>query len=88
METGQLRNSLELECVLLLSVSVNCDINQEVSLCSQYGAESCEMFTNVPQECPIMCKWCPCKNFLTSFIITPKEIVRKLFLYLCAVTLT
>lgn len=39
---------------------LNCTNIQEPSYClQQFGPASCEVYSNVPQMCPDMCKWCP-----------------------------
>ncbi|XP_053384400.1 cysteine-rich venom protein-like isoform X2 [Mercenaria mercenaria] len=38
---------------------LNCELNKEASWCNQYGVAGCKTYTNVPQECPLMCSWCP-----------------------------
>ncbi|KAL3842071.1 hypothetical protein ACJMK2_020136 [Sinanodonta woodiana] len=41
------------------SCSLNCTEIHDPNWCSQYGESGCSKYTNVPQECPSMCNWCP-----------------------------
>ncbi|XP_060556365.1 cysteine-rich venom protein-like isoform X2 [Ruditapes philippinarum] len=39
---------------------LNCtDIKDPFYCLEQWGVSSCERYSNVPQQCPSMCKWCP-----------------------------
>ncbi|XP_053384402.1 cysteine-rich venom protein ENH2-like isoform X2 [Mercenaria mercenaria] len=39
---------------------LNCTDTKDPFYClQQWGTQSCERFSNVPQQCPNMCKWCP-----------------------------
>lgn len=42
------------------SCGLNCtDIEDPYYCLQQFGRSSCERYSNVPQMCPDMCKWCP-----------------------------
>ena len=66
----EMPNSFITMFVLTSLFSVNCSSHQDKSDCERYYLPShCDVYVNVPEECPTMCKACPCK-FPTTFNIT------------------
>lgn len=51
-------------CVLILKwciFIVNCTKKADINACTSWGAGHCNVYGNVPTDCPHMCNLCPSK---------------------------
>ena len=49
---------------------VNCSMAVDANHCSVvYTEEYCQLYSNVPYECPNMCKVCPCKCLTAALLM-------------------
>lgn len=49
---------------------LNCTDIKDPYYCNQFGISGCERYSNVPQECPDMCKWCPTAAYKRTDVST------------------